>query len=84
MCLTGLGLVAVLAPDRQIFWQPALPWASSSGPASLRRSGYGDPPEHTTSLFGLFAFSGKVTNFVSPLCYGWLVLVTGNERSGML
>ena len=86
MCLTGLGLVAVLAPDRQIFWAAGLALGVFIGPCQsaarvwmARRV----PPEHTTSLFGLFAFSGKVTSFVGPLCYGWLVLVTGNERSGM-
>ncbi|MGB0163367.1 MAG: MFS transporter [Candidatus Puniceispirillaceae bacterium] len=86
MCLTGLGLVAVLAPDRQIFWATGLALGVFIGPCQsaarvwmARRV----PPEHTTSLFGLFAFSGKVTSFVGPLCYGWLVLATGNERSGM-
>lgn len=86
MCLTGLGLVAVLAPDRQIFWAAGLALGVFIGPCQsaarvwmARRV----PPEHTTSLFGLFAFSGKVTSFVGPLCYGWLVLATGNERSGM-
>ena len=42
------------------------------------------PPQHSASLFGLFAFSGKVTSFIGPLCYGWLILATGHERSGML
>ena len=41
------------------------------------------PAEHKASMFGLFAFSGKVTSFIGPLCYGWLVVFTGNERSGM-
>ena len=86
LCLTGLGLLAVLAPDRQIFWAAGLALGIFIGPCQsaarvwmARRV----PPEHTTSLFGLFAFSGKVTSFVGPLCYGWLVLATGNERSGM-
>ena len=41
------------------------------------------PTEHTASMFGLFAFSGKVTSFIGPLLYGWLVVFTGHERSGM-
>ena len=40
------------------------------------------PAEHT-AMFGLFAFSGKVTSFIGPLLYGWLVVFTGHERSGM-
>ena len=86
LCLTGLGLAAVLAPDRQMFWAAGLALGVFIGPCQsaarvwmARRV----PPEHTTSLFGLFAFSGKVTSFVGPLCYGWLILATGNERSGM-
>ena len=41
------------------------------------------PAEHTASMFGLFAFSGKVTSFIGPLFYGWLIAFTGYERSGM-
>ena len=87
LCLTGLGSVAVLAPDKPVFWAAGLALGVFIGPCQsaarvwmARRI----PVEHTASLFGLFAFSGKVTSFIGPLCYGWLVLATGNERSGML
>ena len=86
LCLTGLGLVAVLATDKEMFWAAGLALGLFIGPCQsaarvwmARRV----PSEHTASLFGLFAFSGKVTSFIGPLCYGWLVLATGHERSGM-
>ena len=87
LCLTGLGIVAIMATDKQMFWTAGLALGVFIGPCQsaarvwmARRI----PVEHTASLFGLFAFSGKVTSFIGPLCYGWLVLITGSERSGML
>lgn len=87
LCLTGLGIVAVMAPDKPIFWAAGLALGIFIGPCQsaarvwmARRV----PAQHSASLFGLFAFSGKVTSFIGPLCYGWLILATGHERSGML
>ena len=87
LCLTGLGIIAVLTTDKPVFWAAGLALGVFIGPCQsaarvwmARRI----PDEHNASFFGLFAFSGKVTSFVGPLCYGWLVLLTGSERSGML
>ena len=42
------------------------------------------PPENRASLFGFLALSGKLTSFVGPVLYGWIILVTGLERAGMV
>ena len=86
LSLTALGIIAILAPNKSIFWAAGLALGLFIGPCqSSARVWMAKrvPAEHTASMFGLFAFSGKVTSFLGPLCYGWLVLFTGYERSGM-
>ena len=41
------------------------------------------PPEMATKFFGLFAFSGKVTSFVSPLAVGIVTGLSGSQRIGI-
>lgn len=41
------------------------------------------PPETATKFFGLFAFSGKVTSFVSPLAVGIVTGFSGSQRIGI-
>ena len=86
LSLTGLGIIAILATDRTVFWAASLalglfvgPCQSSARVWMAKRA----PEQHKASMFGLFAFSGKVTSFIGPLFYGWLVVFTGHERSGM-
>ena len=81
-----LGIVATLATDKSIFWAAGLALGLFIGPCqSSARVWMAKrvPEEHTASMFGLFAFSGKVTSFIGPLFYGWLIVFTGYERSGM-
>ena len=86
LSLTGLGIIAIIATDRSVFWASGLILGLFIGPCqSAARVWMAKrvPVEHTASMFGLFAFSGKITSFIGPLCYGWLVAFTGYERSGM-
>ena len=42
------------------------------------------PQEMMNQMFGLFALSGKVTSFIGPFLVGYITLVTGSQRFGML
>jgi UMF1 family MFS transporter len=41
------------------------------------------PRDHITQFFGLFALSGKVTSFLSPLLVGVVTAVTASQKAGM-
>jgi UMF1 family MFS transporter len=41
------------------------------------------PAELRTEMFGLFAFSGKVTAFLGPALLAWVTLASGSQRAGM-
>ncbi len=41
------------------------------------------PPDMEAEMFGLFAFSGKVTAFLGPAAYAWLTDVFQTQRAGM-
>ncbi len=41
------------------------------------------PDRKENEFFGLFAFSGKATAFLSPLAWQILINTTGNERAAM-
>ena len=41
------------------------------------------PQELRNQMFGLYAFSGKVTSFLGPFLVGWLTFVSGSQRIGM-
>ena len=86
LSLTGLGIIAVITTDKSVFWAAGLILGLFIGPCqSAARVWMAKrvAAEHTASMFGLFAFSGKVTSFIGPLFYAWLIAITGYERSGM-
>ena len=81
------GTVALLAPTKLVFWGAGICLGIFVGPAQSAARSYvarKTPEDSRASMFGLYMVSGKATSFVGPLCYGWLVLFTGSERSGML
>lgn len=41
------------------------------------------PKDRITQFFGLFAFSGKASSFISPLAVGALTAATGQQRWGL-
>ena len=89
LSLIGLiifGTMAVLAPNKEIFWAATLLLGVFVGPSQSASRSYvarRAPEGSKASLFGLYMVSGKATSFVGPLIYGWLVLATGVERAGM-
>jgi UMF1 family MFS transporter len=85
LLLLGTGIL--LAPTEIWFWIFALlvgifigPVQSSSRSLVARCA----PNEHRAQIFGFYMFAGKSTSFIGPAIYGWLVMVTGIERAGML
>ena len=86
LALSGLGLVAILAPGEPLFWAAGACLGLFIGPLQSSARAWvarAAPPSQRASLFGLMMFSGKATSFVGPLLYGILVATTGNERAGM-
>ena len=41
------------------------------------------PSELITEMFGLYAFSGKVTSFIGPALLGGITVVFESQRAGM-
>jgi UMF1 family MFS transporter len=41
------------------------------------------PEDQRAEMFGLFALSGKATNFAGPLLLGWATLAFDSQRAGM-
>jgi len=85
LLLLGTGIL--LAPTELWFWIFALlvgifigPVQSSSRSLVARYA----PVEHRAQIFGFYMFAGKSTSFIGPAIYGWLVMVSGIERAGML
>ena len=81
-----VSLLAVLAPTPQWFWVSAVLVGILSGPnqsASRSLMAKFVPDRKENEFFGLFAFSGKATAFLSPLAWQILINTTGNERAAM-
>ena len=77
--------LAVLAPDRNLFWIAAIGIGIFAGPnqsASRSLMGRFVPPTKKTEFFGFFAFSGKATAFLGPLFLGLLTTLF-NQRAGV-
>ena len=84
--LIFFGTIAILAPDKFLFWGATLLLGIFVGPSQSAARSYvakQAPEDSKASLFGLFMMSGKATSFIGPLLYGWLVYATGIERAGM-
>lgn len=41
------------------------------------------PADRVTQFFGLFALSGKITSFMSPLLVGIVTAATASQKAGM-
>lgn len=79
-------LLAVLAPDRQMFWVAAILIGLFSGPnqsASRSLLGRFVPKSKENQFFGFFAFSGKLTAFMGPLLLGILTEIFQSQRVGI-
>lgn len=87
ICLFLLGLVCLMTHSLTIFWVASLCLGFFIGPCQAAGRVWVShlaPPENRASLFGFLALSGKLTSFVGPVLYGWIILVTGLERTGMV
>jgi UMF1 family MFS transporter len=87
ICLFLLGLVCLMTHSLTIFWVASLCLGFFIGPCQAAGRVWVShlaPPENRASLFGFLALSGKLTSFVGPVLYGWIILFTGLERAGMV
>ena len=89
LALIGLflcGLVAIITPYKMIFWLVGVGLGLFVGPVQSASRTYlslAASDKHKGGLFGLYMVSGKLTSFIGPFLYGWLVMMSGNERYGM-
>lgn len=71
-------LIAVFAPNKEIFWVAGIMVGIFAGPnqsASRSLMGRFVPPEKENEFFGFFAFSGKLTAFLGPFLFGLLTQI---------
>jgi len=86
LAMFSFGLICLLTTDVRLFFVASLSLGLFIGPCQAAGRvwvGKRAPPQHQASLFGFLALSGKLTSFIGPILYGWLVYSTGMERAGM-
>ncbi len=79
-------LMAVLAPDKTLFWVSGILVGFFAGPnqsASRSLLGRFVPSEKENQFYGFFAFSGKLTAFMGPMLLGFLTQVFDSQRAGV-
>lgn len=87
--LVGLmlfGGLALVAPDKSWFWIAGMAMGTFMGPAqaaSRTLMAKLAPADQRAEMFGLYALSGKATNFAGPLALGWATLAFDSQRAGM-
>ncbi len=82
----AVALLAICAPSQSLFWVAAVMVGVLSGPnqsASRSLMAKFVPDRRENEFFGLFAFSGKATAFLSPLTWYLLYTASGNYRVAM-
>ena len=89
LSLIGLfvcGLMAIITPYKFLFWCVGISLGLFVGPiqsASRTYISLKASDVHKGGLFGLYMVSGKLTSFIGPLLYGWIVMMSGYDRLGM-
>ena len=89
IALAGLicaGIPLLVVEAKLWFWLLALPMGLFIGGAqSASRSlmAHLAPQEQRTAMFGLFAFSGRITSYVGPFVLATIVALTESQRAGM-
>ncbi|MCG8636325.1 MAG: MFS transporter [Desulfobacterales bacterium] len=79
-------LLAVVAPDKTLFWVSGILVGFFAGPnqsASRSLLGRFVPREKENQFFGFFAFSGKLTAFFGPMLLGILTQAFDSQRAGI-
>ena len=77
---------ARIAASKLRLWLLAVPLGLFMGPtqaASRTMMAWLAPPGMRAQMFGLFAFSGKVTAFLGPAAYAWFTDAFQTQRAGM-
>jgi UMF1 family MFS transporter len=85
--IIACGAILLSIDSKTWFWVFALVLGSFLGPAqAASRSLMARlvPPGMETEMFGLYAFTGKVTAFVGPAVLGWATLAFDSQRAGMV
>ena len=86
ICLTAAGLLAIFANSKLLFWIAGISVGIFSGPnqaASRSLMGRFTPKSKENEFYGFFAFSGKMTAFIGPLCLGILTEIFNSQRAGV-
>jgi UMF1 family MFS transporter len=84
--LLAFGAPLLIIESKLWFWLLAVPLGLFMGPtqaASRTMMARLAPAEMEAEMFGLFAFSGKVTAFLGPAAYAWFTDAFQTQRAGM-
>jgi UMF1 family MFS transporter len=79
-------VIAVLSPNKILFWIAGIIVGIFSGPnqaTSRSLMGRFVPPDKENEFFGFFAFSGKATAFMGPFLFGRLTKLFYSQRVGI-
>lgn len=84
--MIGLSIPLLLVESKLLFWIFAVPLGLFMGPtqaASRTMMARLTPEGMEAEMFGLFAFSGKVTAFLGPALLAWVTDIFASQRAGM-
>ncbi|HEX2548272.1 MAG TPA: MFS transporter [Gammaproteobacteria bacterium] len=84
--LVIFGAAILLVKEATLFWIFGLALSLFFGPlqaASRSLMARIVDPAKTTEMFGLYAFSGRITAFIGPWLLGVVTLYFGSQRAGM-
>lgn len=85
-CLIIFGVSILFVQSSRWFWMLGLLLTLFVGPvqaASRSLMARITPEEKSTEMFGLYAFSGRITSFIGPWLLGWATLHFHSQRAGM-
>ena len=86
ICLIAAGFMAIFAQSKLFFWIAGIIVGIFSGPnqaASRSLMARFTPRSRENEFYGFFAFSGKMTAFIGPLCLGILTELFDSQRAGV-
>ena len=84
--LIMLSILILIIETKSLFWFFGLMLGIFVGPAqaaSRSLMAHMAPPALRTEMFGLYAFSGKVTAFLGPVTLAVVTDIFSNQRAGM-
>lgn len=86
VCLIVFGIPIIFIHSAAVFWGLALFLSLFIGPvqaASRSLMARLTPIEKSTEMFGLYAFSGRITSFIGPWLLGLMTYLFQTQRAGM-